>query len=113
MSDSTSAFTSTYESLPGSIKELIILIVKEIDPDEIILFGSRARGDNRDNSDFDIAVRTSSVSEISKTQWAKIRLALEEDPITLYPVDLLDVNHLEDDYKKRICMEGKPLYVRR
>jgi predicted nucleotidyltransferase len=35
---------------------IIDIIVKTFDPDTIILFGSRARGDAHENSDFDICV---------------------------------------------------------
>jgi predicted nucleotidyltransferase len=101
-----SPFPYTYQALPDSIKNLVNRIIQEINPDEIILFGSRARGDHRENSDFDIAVRA---SLIPPAVWAKLRLAIEEEPITLYQVDLVDFNQLNDDYKKRISSEGKYL----
>lgn len=103
------SFSSTYQLLPDSIKNLVKWIVREINPDEIILFGSRARGDHRENSDFDIAVRADSMPAEA---WTKLKLAVDEEPITLYPVDLMDFNQLNDDYKNRILSEGKPLYVR-
>lgn len=41
------------------ISQLIRLNIKEIDPEaEIILYGSRARGDERSDSDWDILVLT-------------------------------------------------------
>jgi uncharacterized protein len=97
-----------YHSLPASIKMLVQLVIKELSPDEIILFGSRARGDHRDNSDFDIAVKAAS---IPASTWARLLLALDEAPITLHRVDLVDFNQLTDDYKKRISSEGKTLYA--
>ncbi len=38
------------------LKEIIKRIVEEADPDKIILFGSRARGENKEWSDYDICV---------------------------------------------------------
>ncbi len=106
---SNPSFSPTYQSLPDSIKNLVKLIIQEINPNEIILFGSRARGDHRENSDFDIAVKTSSIPSAA---WAKLQVTLEEEPITLYQVDLVDFSQLNDDYQKRISSEGKTLYVR-
>ena len=38
------------------LRRIVEVIVKEIDPDKIILFGSRARGDYREGSDYDVLV---------------------------------------------------------
>ncbi len=38
------------------LRRVVEVIVREIDPDKIILFGSRARGDHREDSDYDILV---------------------------------------------------------
>lgn len=38
------------------IREITEIIVREYSPDKIILFGSRARGDSRPDSDIDILV---------------------------------------------------------
>ena len=38
------------------LRRIVEVIVREIDPDRIILFGSRARGDYKDDSDYDILV---------------------------------------------------------
>ena len=103
------SFSSIYQTLPGSIKNLVKRIIQEICPNEIILFGSRARDDHRENSDFDIAVR--SATPIPSANWARLQVALEEEPITLYRVDLVDFSQLNEDYKKRILSEGKTLYV--
>lgn len=102
-------FSSAYHNLPDSIKNLVKRIIQELNPYKIILFGSRARGDHRDNSDFDIAVQA---SFIPPEVWARLQIAIEEEPITLYHVDLVDLKQLSNDYKKRIANEGKVLYAR-
>ena len=38
------------------LRRIVEVIVREIDPDRIILFGSRARGDYKEDSDYDILV---------------------------------------------------------
>lgn len=38
------------------LKEIIKRVVEEIDPNKIILFGSRAKGENKERSDYDICV---------------------------------------------------------
>ena len=59
----------------------------------MILFGSCARGDYRENSDFDIVV---SSSAITPEKWSLIQVALDEEPITLYSVDLVHLSELND-----------------
>ena len=38
------------------LEKIIARIVEEVDPDKIILFGSRAKGKNRKSSDYDVCV---------------------------------------------------------
>ena len=38
------------------LQQMVDAIVAEVDPDQVILFGSRARGDARENSDVDFVV---------------------------------------------------------
>jgi len=39
-----------------ALEEIIQKIVESVDPDEIILFGSRAKGESREESDYDVCV---------------------------------------------------------
>ena len=105
----SSTFSAAYHALPDSIKSLVQRMIHDFNPDEIILFGSRARGNHRVNSDFDIAVKAAS---IQPSVWARLQIDLQEEPITLYQVDLVDLAQMNDDYKNRISLEGKVLYVR-
>ena len=38
------------------LRRIVEVIVREIDPERMILFGSRARGDHKEDSDYDILV---------------------------------------------------------
>ncbi|MGZ6442042.1 MAG: nucleotidyltransferase domain-containing protein, partial [Pseudobdellovibrionaceae bacterium] len=69
-------------------------------------FGSRARGDHRDNSDFDIAVK----GPVDQKKWTQLLIEIDEQALSLYPVDLVLYEELGDDYKRNIQAEGKLIY---
>ena len=43
-----------------TLNEIVEIIVKTVSPKKIVLFGSRARGDNSENSDYDIFILSDS-----------------------------------------------------
>ena len=47
----------------SALSRIIDVIVRTLDPDTIILFGSRAKGNAREDSDFDICVLKNGISE--------------------------------------------------
>ena len=66
------------------------LIKKEVNPSRIILFGSRARGENHENSDYDLLLLTKDEKnerEITR----KVNFSLFNNNITV-PVDLIASN---------------------
>lgn len=73
--------------------------------DEIIIFGSRARGDYRKTSDIDMTLK----GEISRLELAKIREYLEDSRIP-YIVDLVLYNDIiDEEFKKEIDRDGKKI----
>ena len=40
----------------GLLEQMVQAIVDEVDPEQVILFGSRARGEEREDSDVDLVV---------------------------------------------------------
>ena len=69
----------------------------------LILFGSRARGDFRRDSDIDLAASGGSIDGF--------RLAAEEETDTLLQYDVLDLNALTDiNLLDEIRRDGKILY---
>ena len=77
---------------------------------EIWLFGSRARGDNQDRSDIDLAVLC---PEATISEWLYIKDIVEQAR-TLLSVDCIRLDGLRDDseLKKSIIREGIQLYER-
>ena len=71
--------------------------------EQVILFGSRARGDFRRTSDIDLAVRGG--------DFARFALEVEEETSTLLQFDIVDLNRdMQDELRLAIEEEGKLLY---
>ncbi len=92
------------------LKKIVEIVSKYIPDCRIYLFGSRAKGTARKNSDFDIAVDCS--SKIPFSVMAKIEGELEELP-TLKSFDLVDLSLASDDFKETVIRTGVVLYDRR
>lgn len=76
---------------------------KQYDMTRVILFGSRARGDFRRESDIDLAV--------SGKHADLFRLAVEEETSTLLQYDVVNLDHpIQQDLRETIGKEGKLLY---
>lgn len=76
--------------------------------EQIWLFGSRARGDNQDRADIDIAIYCPTATA---KNWLHI-LDIIEDADTLLKIDCLRLDDLSDDsaIKQAIEREGIKLY---
>jgi predicted nucleotidyltransferase len=76
----------------------------------ISLFGSRARGDAKERSDFDFAVVAPT---ISREQWSRFAFELEENVPTLCAVDLVRFDgKITAALRDRIQKEGVVVYER-
>jgi len=86
----------------------IVNELKKLNPDKIILFGSRAKGYFRKNSDIDIAVDI-------KLSFREKRKLKEKIDITsgLYSVDLIFLSEIDENFKKQILKEGEILYEKK
>ena len=103
------------------LDQMVQAIVAEVDPEQVILFGSRARGDARADSDVDLVVVEAEPfgPERSRRQeLVRLYHALVEFPV---PADILVYSHDDVDYWRdslnhvlaRALREGKVLYERR
>jgi CRISPR-associated protein Cmr1 len=87
-------------SQPEILNNIIKKIKTEYNPDKIILFGSRARGDAHKNADIDIAVES-----------PKNPIGSIED-ITAH-LDIVDFTRADPSLKDKIKREGVTIYERK
>jgi CRISPR-associated protein Cmr1 len=86
-------------SQPEILNNIIEKIKTECNPDKIILFGSRARGDAHKNADIDIAV------ENPKNPISSIDISA--------PLDIADLTKANSSLKDKIKREGVTIYERK
>ena len=89
----------------GQIKNIVVQTLR---PEQVWLFGSRAEGKNRKQSDYDIAFEGSSSS------FREIRKAKEQisDSIGIYSCDLVDLEKAGEDFKNLVREKGKIIHER-
>ena len=103
------------------IDQMVRAIVDEVDPEQVILFGSRGRGDERQDSDVDLVVveaepfgpERSRHKEMVRLYHALARFPVAADAL-VYSSD--DVDYWRDSLNHvlaRALREGKLLYERR
>ena len=103
------------------IDRMVQAIVAEVDPEQVILFGSRARGEERESSDVDLIVVEAEPFGPARSRHGElVRLygALAGFPVA---ADVLVYSHEDVDYWRdslnhvlaRALREGKVLYERR
>ena len=108
---------NTRQVTPELIAYIVKKIVREIDPQKIILFGSRARGEARDDSDLDLFIVQDSQRpnrqvrrRIEYLLWGR-RFAV--DLIVRRPEEVeRNVKDNNPFYTKHILKEGRILYER-
>ena len=71
---------------------------------KLVLFGSRARGDARKRSDFDLAFKPK--TGFKDSQYLKFREYLERSSDLIYPIDLVDWREAPQALLDRIKAEG-------
>ena len=99
------------EITPLEDRELIeasVEVIKRYLPHaRVIVFGSRAKGRHRPNSDLDLALDIGKPIE----GWLMETLREELDKLpTLVSFDLVDLHKVGEDFKKTILSEGKVVY---
>jgi predicted nucleotidyltransferase len=99
------------------IPELVRRIVREVDPLKVVLFGSRARGDERAESDVDLLV-------VMPDAWAGVGqrraavtiltalrdLPVAKDVVVTTPAEIARRGHLTGTVLQRALAEGTVLY---
>ena len=99
-----------------AINEMVRRIVKEFDPEQVILFGSHARGTAGPDSDVDLLV-VLPVRGLKRDKQLEIRAALHDvrlpkDIIVTTPEDFAWRKEIPGTIERPAAREGKVLYVR-
>lgn len=104
------------KSLRKEIRKMVNRIVKEFQPEQIILFGSQARGEGGADSDVDLLV-VMEVEGSKREKQLELRMALHDIHV---PKDVIVSRPEEFEWRKEIvgtierpaAREGKVLYAR-
>lgn len=87
------------------VYDQIIDFSKEIGVEKIVLFGSRARGDNQEKSDIDIAVYGCS-------NFLKLKMKIDDELWSLLHVDIINMDeyNVSQELINEINRDGVVLY---
>lgn len=104
------------KSVTKEIQRMVSLIVKEFEPEQVILFGSHARGEGGSDSDVDLLV-VLPVEGSKRKKAIEIGVALHDVRV---PKDIIVTTPEEFKWRKEIpgtierpaVMEGKVLYAK-
>ena len=91
------------------LAEVAGIVARHLPDARIFLFGSRAKGDARETSDFDIAVDAG--SKISLGVIARIKDEIDELR-TLKSIDIIDLNRVNPKFKTIIRKSRVKIYDR-
>ena len=84
----------------------INIIKEDLDPDKIIIFGSRAKDKSKCFSDFDLALDVKQ-PEIRSRRILKEKI---ENAVGLYSVDLVFLNSVDKKFRDLILETGRIVY---
>lgn len=90
------------------LNNIINIIVKYLNPNKIILFGSRVKENHGKNADFDLAIDQKK-ADIRLER--KIREDIEKSA-GLHKVDIVFLNSVDEVFKKIILQTGRVIYAR-
>ncbi len=92
---------------PDFLSQLIGSAITHLDPDRIWIYGSRARGDERELSDYDLAF---DVPERNAAKWPGFSIEAQDEAETLHKLDLVLFSNSKGELHETILKEGILLY---
>lgn len=99
------------------LAEIVRRLVEAVDPDRIILFGSRARGEERPDSDVDLMIvkasDDSSHRRVIPAYQALGGLGVSKDVVWYTPEEVNDWAGVRNHIISRALREGRVLYEKR
>lgn len=90
------------------IKEEIKILKEKLNCEAVILFGSYARGQQRPDSDIDIAFKSNKT--VSKQEIFDMTQQLEEK--LKKDIDLVNLDEISDSFRYEILMNGEIIYCK-
>lgn len=98
------------------LAEIVRRLVAAVDPDKIILFGSRARGDAQPESDYDLLIIKDTADPVHSRALAAYRaldpLPLSKDVLWFTPGEFVALSGGRNHVTARAQREGRVLYAR-
>jgi len=98
------------------VSEIVRRLVASLDPDKIVLFGSRARGDSDAHSDIDLLIVKASQEprhkRVGRAHRALIGLGIPVDILWYTPEEAAACSRLRQHVASRALREGQVLYER-
>ena len=101
------------------VQQIVDLVVQTCDPEKIVLFGSRARGTNKPDSDIDLFVV---VKEASEPEWERsrpidealwpLRIPVDTQVVVRTPAEIEEWKGASLALETKALREGKVLYER-
>ena len=91
------------------IEDLALRLARHPTIERVWLFGSRARGDNFERSDIDLAVEAPTMDH---HDWLKLKLDFEDEAPTLLLIDLVRQEEASEQLREQIREEGILVYER-
>jgi predicted nucleotidyltransferase len=104
----SSLSSDRWQRLPQSVRNSLEILVENSYVQKLILFGSRAVGDNDERSDFDIAI---SAPTITKADFTHIRDAIGHAR-TLFIISVTVLEFMPPKLRLRVLEQGETLYER-
>ena len=89
-------------------KQKIFELCRKNKVKELSIFGSRARGDHREDSDYDLLVEFQPSARIGLIEYSRMQIDLSD--LLGRKVDLVPKNGLKPLIKERVLAEAEPIY---
>ncbi len=87
------------------LQKILTIIIRTTDPNRVVLYGSRSRGDYNLTSDIDLAVSSEDMHGVQDQ--------LNEEAPTLLKIDLINLNKAKGSLKEEIERKEILLYEKR
>lgn len=98
------------------LKEIVRRLVQALDPDRIVMFGSRARGDSKPDSDLDLLIVKDSAEPRHRRTipgyYALAGLGIPIDILWRTAAEIAEWERVPNHVTTRAIREGKILYER-